>query len=95
MSSSKNDPNYLPQGELNPKRIFDTAHSFLLAAQHCNEPCVQTVGWSQILLVPVVVNTALSCELFLKAIHKKGGVLQEATPSKSYFLPCRIRYRNK
>ena len=42
----------------NPTQIFHIAHSFLLAADRCNEPRVQDIGFVQRLIVPTVVNAA-------------------------------------
>ena len=43
---------------------------FLEAAKQCNPQEVERVGWSHSLLIPIIVNMALSCELFFKAILK-------------------------
>lgn len=50
------------------KQIFNTAHSFFLAAQRCAEQRYISEKSIQFLVVPAVVNAAFSCELSIKAI---------------------------
>lgn len=61
----------MPKSETNaynPTQIYNIAHAFLLAANRCNEPRVQDIGYVQMLIVPTVVNAAFSCELSIKTI---------------------------
>ena len=58
----------------NPKQIYNIAHSFLLAANRCNEPRVQDIGYVQMLIVPAAVNAAFSCELSIKAILNQCNI---------------------
>ena len=67
MSTDKHD-------NFNPKQIYNTAHSFFLAANRCNEPRVQDIGFVQMLIVPTVVNAAFSCELSIKAVLNQLGI---------------------
>ena len=50
------------------KQIFNTAHSFFLAAHRCAEQRYISEKSIQFLVVPAVVNAAFSCELSIKAI---------------------------
>ena len=51
-----------------PKRILDTANSFLIAADRALEERPIGLGQVQMLLVPAVVSAAFAIELYFKAI---------------------------
>lgn len=55
-------------------QMYNIAHSFLLAANRCDEPRIQDIGYVQMLIVPVVVNAAFSCELSIKAILNQCNI---------------------
>ena len=57
------------------KQMYDIADAFWLAAKRCDEPRIIEVGWVQRLIVPVIVNYAFACELFIKAMLQKEGSL--------------------
>lgn len=71
--NENNDPNKLKPEEYNVYQMLNTATAFLNAAKRCNEPSFQQLGWSHPLLVPIVTNVALSCELFLKTILRENN----------------------
>lgn len=72
-----NDPNKIKLEECNTTQMLDTARAFLKAAKRCNEPSFQQLGWAHPLLVPIVTNISLSCELFLKTILRKINTSQK------------------
>lgn len=56
-----------------PRHIFNTALSFLLAAERCAEQRPLPNGQFQMLAVPEVVSIAFGVELFFKAIITLEG----------------------
>lgn len=68
--NQKEDVNKNRTKEYSFKEISVLGKCYLDAAQKCNEPKIENVGWSHHLLVPVITNMAFACELFLKAILK-------------------------
>lgn len=67
----KEDANRKRKEKYSFKEISVLGKCFLDAAQRCNEPKIECVGWSHPLLVPIITNMAFACELFLKAILKR------------------------
>ena len=63
-----NDSDKLPKGKYDPVKILSTGDSFFKAAERCNEQRPIPTGNFEWLLVPMIVNRTLSCELFIKAI---------------------------
>ncbi len=63
--SKKEEPNEVKPEQYNPRQIMDIANAFLKAAKKCNDaPSIESSGWVHPLLVPIVVNVSLACELF-------------------------------
>ncbi len=79
--NEKDDPNKLKTEEYNTIQMLCTAGAFLQSAKRCNEPSFLQLGWSHPLLVPIVTNLALSCEIFLKTILRENS-----TPEKGHNL---------
>lgn len=71
--NQKEDANRKRKEEYSFREILDLGKCFLDAAQKCNEPKIECVGWSHPLLVPIITNMAFACELFLKAILKQNN----------------------
>lgn len=68
MKKQNANPNKLKPEEYNTNQILSVARAFLKVAKLCNNPPLEQVGWVHPLLVPMVTNLALSCELFLKTV---------------------------
>ena len=60
--------------EYNTRQMYFIASEFLYAAKRCNEPEVKEIGWSQPFLVPIIVNLAFSCEIFIKTILRNKNL---------------------
>lgn len=56
--------------EYNEKQMLGTARAFFKAANKCNEPSYKEIGWVHPLLIPIVVNISLACELLMKTLMK-------------------------
>ena len=68
--NNKENANKKRKEEYSFKDILVLGKCYLDAAQKCNEPKIENVGWSHHLLIPIITNMAFACELFLKAILK-------------------------
>lgn len=64
----KEDHNKLKPEEYNTNQMLGVARAFLKAAKLCNKQPIEQMCWSHSLLVPIVINLSLSCELFLKTV---------------------------
>lgn len=60
--------------DLDYEKIVSLGKAYLGFANKGNSNFrIKQIGWSYLFLVPYITNLAFSCELFLKAILKKGG----------------------
>lgn len=71
--NNKENANKKRTEEYGFKEISVLGKCYLDAAQKCNEPKIESVGWNHHLLVPIITNMAFACELFLKAILKRDN----------------------
>lgn len=71
--NQKEDANKKKTEEYGFKEIVVLGKCYLDAAQKCNEPKIECVGWNHHLLIPIITNMAFACELFLKAILKHNN----------------------
>lgn len=68
----QHDSDRLPPNGYDPKMALSVADSFYTAAERCNEQ--EYIGDHFIWLpVPAIVNYALSCEIYMKALLMKPG----------------------
>ncbi|MFV0240913.1 MAG: hypothetical protein ACK5H4_12855 [Lacrimispora sphenoides] len=91
---AKENPNKLKPEEYNEKQMLDTARAFFKAAKMCNEPSYKEMGWVHPLLIPIVVNISLACELFMKTLMKinDGTLIGEHNLLKLFnALPEKVR----
>ncbi|WP_313133242.1 hypothetical protein [Anaerocolumna sp.] len=70
----KNNPNKLSFEEFSTIQMFNLANAFIAAANRCNEPQIEQIGWMHPLLVPIVTNVSFSCELFFKTILRNHNI---------------------
>lgn len=75
------------------KQIFDIADAFLKAAERSCDSKPTEDGWVGPLIVPAIVNSAFSCELFMKSILNINHSYEAGHKLKSLFekLPVHIR----
>ena len=69
-----------------PVCIYDSAHTFQLAAERCEEYRPTALGDYEMLLCPAVVNYALACEEYLKCLLQIESRLPELAGHKLSYL---------
>lgn len=69
------NPDRLPKGQYDPLQMLQTGDLFLLASERCLEQRKIDEHSFEMLLVPAIVNRALACEIFLKALLIHQGIM--------------------
>lgn len=68
--------------DYDPKHIYETANSYLLAYERCIEMRPLENGRFEMLASPAIVCLAFSCELFIKSILQIHKMLQKKAGHK-------------
>lgn len=70
-----NNANKLPKGQYDPLKMVQTGDLFFDASVRCLEQRKISENSFEMLMVPAIVNKALSCEIFLKALLIHQGIM--------------------